>query len=98
MARRRNRSSPASSLINARRSTCLCRKTLTVVETKVANAIDITGTTTPMIVGRNRLSVNTIPSAELTTPNEDKNTDNPILIFPHNRKAKTAGRKAAMRK
>mmetsp|Transcript_34198 Transcript_34198/g.82684 ORF Transcript_34198/g.82684 Transcript_34198/m.82684 type:complete len:215 (+) Transcript_34198:921-1565(+) len=99
-ARRKNRSSPASWLMNARRSTCRCLSTFTVVETSVARAMDITGTTTPMIVGRNRLFANAVPSAEFkfTTPTTFRNFERHMLISPQSTNANTPGSNAARRK
>ena len=51
----------ASLLMYARRFGCRSRRTFTVVETSVASAMLITGTTTPVIVGLSKLLAKLAP-------------------------------------
>mmetsp|Transcript_19469 Transcript_19469/g.41069 ORF Transcript_19469/g.41069 Transcript_19469/m.41069 type:complete len:258 (+) Transcript_19469:916-1689(+) len=97
-ALRNNRSSQASLLTIVRNFTCRSRSTLTVVETSVAKAIEITGINTPVIVGLSRLFANVLPSTDLMTPYMSKNSDKPKLIFSHPTNANSAGTKARIKK
>ena len=97
--RRSSRSSQDSLLTSARNSTCRARRTLTVVETSVARAMEITGTTTPVIVGRKRFVANICPStARPIAPYWSRIVATNRLMSSHDRKATRDGMTASIMK
>jgi hypothetical protein len=65
---------------------------LTVFDNSVAKAIEITGTTTPVIVGLIKELANWLPSAARpTAPYSSMKVANPKLMFSQNKNASKKG-------